>query len=297
MYAPSVRQKQAAARLAGHLFNSPPASADDSRGRMRTEKAGKMATIEDVTDLELRQALEPAVSDRAPAIVSVRVDERWLNLHSRFIDLRGQHLLIQPPVAIGDVAPHEFHVGEPLHVALRHGFLRCTFITTVTGLGQIPLDGRARVPVLSILTPASLRQVQQRSAERTRVPEGQLPPALFWLGDRQSGPEAGNEDRPSWPGRVVDFSIGGLRILVDCNAAEGLAFGDRVGVRLCFGIEERTLYADALFRHLRQYDGDEAKVLMGLQLLDLDETPEGRQTLTYLMEKVQEFRHALGLRC
>ena len=256
-----------------------------------------MAAIETMTEQDVRQTLEAAVEDRTPAIVSVRADERWLNLHSRFLDLRGQHLLIHPPVATGDETPHEFRNGESLHVAFRGGFLKFTFATTVTGIGQIPLDGRARVPVLSILTPSSLRQIRRRSTERSHVPEGRLPAALFWLGDKQDGTEADSDDRPSWPGRVVDFSIGGLRILVDRNAAEGLAFGDRVGVRLSFGLEEQTLYADALFRHLRQYDEDEAKVLMGFQLLGLDETPEGRQTLTYLIEKVQEFRHALGLRC
>ena len=59
----------------------------------------------------------------------------------------------------------------------------------------------------------------------------------------------------------------------------------------------RPSKAPGLFRHLRQYDEDEGKVLMRLQLLGLDETAKGCGALGSLIEKVRDVRHALGLRC
>ena len=65
--------------------------------------------------------------------------------------------------------------------------------------------------------------------------------------------------------------------------------GHTVGVRLIFGTEGQTVYADAQFRHLEFKEGH---ALMGFQFIGLTETSEGRTVLQILSGKVSDFQRA-----
>ena len=93
---------------------------------------------------------------------------------------------------------------------------------------------------------------------------------------------------PVWAGKVTNISAGGFQLLTDASACDELDTGDNVGVRLLLGMGDQAVFTNAQIRYLESKDD---KAVIGFQFIGLDQTPEGRESLSLISSRVSEFQH------
>ncbi|MBN1553323.1 MAG: PilZ domain-containing protein, partial [Phycisphaerae bacterium] len=194
---------------------------------------------------QISESLNDAVERHIPLSLSVQTDG-WINLHSRFLEVRDDKLLVELPV-LDDGVPHEFVPAEKVALSFKlkhHKYLSCA---RVAGLDTWKLEDGTNVSVLSLCYPMQMQRLQRRSFTRVEVPEGRIVRVSFWLGDKDSEPSGSSQSSPVWSGKVADLSAGGFQAVL--HEQTPLQEGDTVGIRLAFGPGETSVYCDAQFRH------------------------------------------------
>ena len=247
-----------------------------------------MGILEEFDEQQMDPILRVGADKRLAVMITVYRDDTWVNHTSRFVALRGGEILLQPPVS--EARDDEgFPPGQNVFMTFKLGVHKYACCVTVLRWGHFPTEDSPRSAVLATCRPTVTHRVQRRNSERHGLPDGHLAPAEFWLGDKDSEPDGLTPERPVWAGRVVDFSIRGLKLLADRNSSEVFEFGDRVGVRFSFG-PEKPVYADAVYRHFSPDPRDEQQILVGLQFLGTGDTPHGRETFERIRMKIEELQ-------
>ena len=237
-------------------------------------------------DLNIRQideSLRDAVGRHIPLSLSVQTDN-WVNLHSRFLAVRDDKVLVELPVLDGGV-PHEFIPAEKVALSFKLKHHKYISSARVAGMDTWKLDDGTDLTVLSLCFPMQMQRLQRRSFTRVEVPAGRVVRVSFWPGDKDSEPASHSDAVPVWSGRVLDLSAGGFQAVL--HEGTSLAEGQTVGVRLAFGPGETSVYCDAQFRHgCRQQDESWS---LGFQFIGLAQTEAGRDVLRVLGRKMNEF--------
>lgn len=238
--------------------------------------------MQDLNIRQINEAILGAVERHIPLSLSVQADD-WVNLHSRFVAVRDEHLLLELPL-LEDGTPHEFAPAQKVALSFKlkhHKYLSNARVVRIDSWTQ---EDGTEVAVLSSCFPMQMQRLQRRSFTRVAVPAGRIVRASFWAGKKDSEP-AGAGDRPVWAGKVLDLSAGGFQMLLPEEPT--LNEGESVGVRLAFGPGETSIYCDAQFRHIcRQDDGLWS---LGFQFIGLAQTEEGREVLRHIGRKMSEF--------
>ena len=245
-----------------------------------------MPTLQELTHVQVEEALRSAVQKQVPAVATIRSGNGWMNLHTRFLACRGPHLIISMPAAEGDVGPRSFAPADKIGVSFKLKHHKHVF-TAVVAAGESYLDGDTVLPALRLCCPTKMQRLQRRAFLRVNVPDNRIVRGSFWLGGREAEPAGTTPDRPVWQGRVANLSAGGFQLITSPESVAALEVGDLVGVRLVFGAGQEAVYADAQYRHAETQD---CQALLGFQFLGLPLTPEGRQTLDILSSRVAEFQ-------
>jgi hypothetical protein len=245
-------------------------------------------------ELDIRQieeAVDAAVDKCIPLTLAVDTDG-WKNLHSRFIDMDGTHIFVEPGIDRAGV-PQEFVPAEKVAMSFKLKHHKYLASARVVGLRPYTLDDGTQIPVLSLCFPTHMQRVQRRAFSRVEVPPGRVVRVSFWEGSKDTEPVVALAEFPVWSGRVVDISAGGFRaVFTDCKELT-IEPGERVGVRIAFGAGEDSVYADAQFRHVDDAgDEDPTHTGLGFQFLGLPHTPEGRDVLRLIAQKVADFGRA-----
>lgn len=246
-------------------------------------------------ELDIRQieeSLEAAVDKCIPLTLATDHDG-WKNLHSRFIDIRNDHLLIEPGTD-RQGRPQEFVPAERIALSFKLKHHKYLASARIVGITQYTLDDGTQIPVLALCFPTHMQRVQRRVFSRVDVPAGKIVRVSFWQGNAENEPTGSVADYPVWAGQVKDLSAGGFRAILTDGGDLGIEPGDRVGVRISFGAGTETVYADAQFRHVDDAgNAASAAVGLGFQFLGLPHTPKGRETLKLIAQKVTEFGRAI----
>ncbi len=224
-----------------------------------------MPVLQELSAKQIDEVIRTATERTIPTIITISTDDSWMNLHSRVLAVRGAHLLLELPGLEAGQPPHEFAPAERIGVSLKLKHHKHIFAGTVVGQERLSLE------------------------DGTEVPDNRIVRASFWLGGCNAEPAGTSPEHLVWSGRVINLSAGGFQVNTELRAADGLEVGHTVGVRLIFGTEGQTIYADAQFRHLEFKEGH---ALMGFQFIGLTETQEGRVVLQILSGKVSDFQRA-----
>jgi len=249
-----------------------------------------MATLEDLDDAQMREALSTAAQRRTPAQVTVRAGNRWTTLHSRLLHLHHGDLWLEYPHDGAGGHPHEFQNAERVGLSfkLKHHKYLCA--PPAKRDATVDLSDGQSERVLCVGGPAAMQRLQRRAYQRVPVPPGRIVRAAFWPGGREAEPAGPCPERPVWSGQVSDLSAGGFQVRAAAEAVAFLEAGFTMGVRLSFGATgEDIVYADAQFRHA-QDDGDMS--LIGFQFLALSQSDEGQEALRTVARHAAEFRRA-----
>jgi hypothetical protein len=237
-------------------------------------------------DLNIRQisdSLHDAVGRHIPLNLSVQTDN-WVNLHSRFLAVRDDKLLVELPV-LDDGAPHEFVPAEKVALSFKLKHHKYLSSARVAGLDTWTLDDGTDISVLSLCFPMQMQRLQRRSFTRVEVPPGRVVRVSFWPGDKDTEPASPGDSTPVWSGRVMDLSAGGFQAIL--HEPTTLPEGQTVGVRLAFGPGETSIYCDAQYRHGCKQEDDTWS--LGFQFIGLAQTEAGREVLRTIGRKMNEF--------
>lgn len=248
-----------------------------------------MATLQDLDNRQINEAVGLAVQRQAPLTVTVRQGAAWRNFHSRFLTRRGEHILIEPPAAPEGEAAPEFQPADKLGISFKIKHHKHLFTATVVGSQRYGLPSGGESDALAVCSPTRMQRLQRRAYNRVDVPPGRIVRAAFWPGGREAEPAGASAERPVWSGQVTNLSAGGFQLVAASESAEALETGEIVGVRVSFGAAEDAVFSDAQFRHVEISGG---RATMGFQFLGLGQTAEGRDALARISAKVGEFQDA-----
>jgi hypothetical protein len=214
--------------------------------------------------------------------------------------------------------PVNIQVDQPVGISLKYGYGKFVFDTTVVGLEPSSDSTTGGTIVLAI--PDRVEIVQRRSYFRVDVPKSLKVNVLLWHRRRSRGTkneirDTKDEIRNYWQGRLVDISAGGAQIVVDSGVAQhplsGLGSpaqgqgdsqfaedrkmeasefkaGQFIGLRFTPMPYETPLMFDAQIRNiLPTIDGK--SICLGLQIVGLEASTEGRQVLQRLCNVVERY--------
>jgi len=245
-----------------------------------------MATLQELTNAQIDEAIRSAVDKQVPATATLRSASGWVNLHTRFLAAAGPHLLLTMPAGEGDAGPRSFALADKVGISFKLKHHKHVF-TAVVVASETRTEGGETISALRVCNPSKMQRLQRRAFLRVDVPANRIVRGSFWLGGSEAEPAGTTVDRPVWQGRVTNISAGGFQLLTGAECLASLEIGEMVGVRLVFGAGQSAVYADAQYRHTEEREG---QALLGFQFLGLPLTPQGRQTLEIISAKVAEFQ-------
>lgn len=225
-----------------------------------------------------------------------------------------------PILEEGPPKPHpvNIQVNQPVGISLKYGYGKFVFDTTVVGLEPSPDPTTGGTIVLAV--PDRVEVVQRRSYFRVDVPKSLKVNVLLWHRRRNRGTknemrDTKDEIRNYWQGRLVDISAGGAQIVVDGRVSqrpvsglgsvaqrpEGSEFakncemeapdfkkGQFIGLRFTPMPYETPLMFDAQIRNILP-TADGKSICLGLQIVGLEASAEGRQVLQRLCNVVERY--------
>jgi len=213
------------------------------------------------------------------------------------------------------------HVNQPVGVSLKYGYGKFVFDTTVVGLEPSPsaLSAERHLPqgilrtadcesksgdrrqsgTIVLALPDRIEIVQRRSYFRVDVPKSLKVNVLLWHRGLNRVPEpvtcepdegqgTRDEGQNYWQGRLVDISAGGAQIAVDTAQKPDLKKGQFIGLTFTPMPYEKPLILDAQIRNILP-TADGKNICLGLQIVGLEASPEGRGVLQRLCNVVERY--------
>lgn len=259
--------------------------------------------------VEPLKILQIAIEKRVPAIMSYLSKQKWHVAKVVLADLSGERLSVESaaietlnPSPRSKQRPINIRVDQPVGISFKYEYGKFVFDTTVVGLepARSTEGHRDCGGTIVLAVPDKIEVVQRRSYFRVSVPESLKVQVLVW---HRSGPAGKDQSTGTGcMGRLVDISAGGAQVIVpneagdgpgqttDSSATPGTAFkkGQFIGMRFTPLPYETPLVLSAQIRNvLPTADGADAS--LGLQLVGLEASPEGRQVLTRLIGVVERY--------
>ena len=233
---------------------------------------------------EPREILQTVIDKKVLAIMSYLSKRKWHVAKVLLTHLGANQLNIQ--VSSGE-KPHPINiqVNQPVGISLKYGYGKFIFETKVVGLEPSPESTSGGTIVLA--APDRIEIVQRRSYFRVDVPASLKVNVLLW----HRGCAADNAQVPHdnyWQARLVNISAGGAQVAVDAVQEPDFKKGQFVGMRFTPMPYETPLMFSAQIRNtLPTADGK--SVCLGLQIVGLEASPEGRQVLQRLCSVVERY--------
>jgi hypothetical protein len=244
---------------------------------------------------ESRNVLAAVVQDHAPAIVSYLSKDKWHVTKVVMSRLLEDALHVDGCHSPDKAHPLNIRIGQPVGVNFKHAYGKFVFDTTVVGLEPSSDPQAGGTIVLSV--PGRIGVVQRRSYFRVNVPESLRVSVVLW--HRLSNHKPGEMPHRYCEGRLMDISAGGAQVVIplkstaaeqqSCKEAEcDFHRGQFVGVRFTPMPYEMPLMFNAQIRNTLP-TADRQGLCIGLQIVGLEASDEGRQTLSNLASVVDRY--------
>jgi len=264
---------------------------------------------------EPREILQSVIEQRIPAIMSYLSKGKWHIAKVLLTNLGASRLSVEVCSQSRQV---NIQVEQPVGISIKYGYGKFVFDTTVVRLE--PSTDSTTGGTIVLVVPDRVEIVQRRSYFRVDVPKSLKVNVLLWHRRRSHGTknemrDTKDEKRKYWQGRLVDISAGGAQIVVgggvvqhclsglvpstqgqefsqfaEDSKMEALDFktGQFIGLRFTPMPYETPLMFDAQIRNiLPTVDGK--SICLGLQIVGLEASREGRQVLQRLCNIVERY--------
>jgi hypothetical protein len=233
---------------------------------------------------EPREILQTVIDEETPAIMSYLSRRKWhvskvvlTNLGAGRLDARIFPRRKPHPINI--------QIDQPVGISLKYGYGKFIFEAKVLGFEPSTSATSGGTVVLSV--PERIEVVERRSYFRVDVPKSLKVNVTLW--HRGSADEHGHvPPEHYWQGRLVDISAGGAQITIDAAQRPDFNRGQFIGLRFTPVPYETPLMLTAQIRNILP-TADGRNNCLGLQIVGLEASPEGRDVLKRLCNVVEEY--------
>jgi hypothetical protein len=195
-------------------------------------------------------------------------------------------------------SPINIQVNQPVGISLKYGYGKFIFETTVVAIqpSTEPTSG----PTITLMVPERIELVQRRSYFRVDVPSSLKVNVMLWhrrytdeMPETQQVETQTSDSRrlPKecyWQGKLTDISAGGVQVVVDTGQKPDFKKGQFIGLRFTPMPYEMPLMFDAQIRNILPTAGEKS-ICLGLRIVGLEASPEGRQVLQRLCNVAEHY--------
>lgn len=244
---------------------------------------------------EPRKILQTMIEKKVPAIMSYLSRGKW---HVAKVQLTDIGACRVDATILPAKNPHPINIKteQPVGVSLKYGYGKFIFEATVMALE--PSEDNASGGTIVLTMPDRIEIVQRRSYFRVEVPGSLKVKVLLWHRKQQNeqpGDEppqaAGTDHTPPgkyFQGRLVDISAGGAQVALDVAESENFNAGQFIAMRFTPMPYERPLLFNARVRNILP-TADGGRVCLGIQMVGLEASLEGREVLLRLVDIVERY--------
>jgi len=249
--------------------------------------------------VDSRRVLQAAIDEKVPAIMSYLSRNKWHVAKVLLTDLAEDQLKVESTSSSHDrKRPINIRIDQPVGISFKYGYGKFVFDTVVQGLepSSAPDTGCERGGTVVLSVPDKIEVIQRRNYFRVNVPESLKVQVLLWhrtgsLKEQDNLHDSADEMKNCCHGRLIDISAGGAQIAVPkqndgpvCDFKKG----QFVGVRFTPAPYEVPVLLSAQIRNiLPTADGKSAS--LGLQIVGLEASAEGREVLARLIGVVENY--------
>jgi c-di-GMP-binding flagellar brake protein YcgR len=192
----------------------------------------------------------------------------------------------------------DIQANQPVGISLKYGDVRIIFETTVAAIqpSTEPTSG----PTITLMVPERIELVNRRSYFRVEVPSCLKVNVMLWhrpLGNEmaetqqiesQTTESGWMQQGCYWQGKLTNISAGGVQIVVDPGQKPDFKRGQFIGLRFTPMPYEMPLRFDAKIRNILPTE-DGKSICLGLRIVGLEASPEGRQVLQRLCNVTEHY--------
>jgi len=239
------------------------------------------------------EILQTAIDHKVTAIMSYLSKGKWHVAKVLVTAIDATALSVQTTHSYKKQRPINININQPVGISFKYEYGKFVFDTTVVGLEPATDPDTGGTVVLK--TPEQIEVIQRRSYFRVEVPESLKVNVTLW--HRKSRQQASQQlsDTPGdggnySRGRLVDISAGGAQVVLDDESGPEPQFreGQFIGMRFTPLPYETPLLLNAQIRNaLPRADGN--SIYLGLQIVGLEASPEGRRVLMRLVGLVERY--------
>lgn len=268
---------------------------------------------------EPEKILRTAVNKRIVAIMSYLSKSKWHVAKVLLTEFTGDRISIASAAPKKKQHPLNIQPDQPVGISFKYEYGKFVFDTTVVALeaSSDPVADQGWGGSIILAVPDRIEVVQRRSYFRVNVPESLKVKVVLW--HRSNGRQAkklikdelDEQTHRYCHGRLIDISAGGAQVIVPYPdeqefaevpgrdsqenisgsfSAGELDFkkGQFVGMRFTPMPYETPVMVSAQIRNiLPTSDGN--SVSLGLQIVGLEASPEGREILGRLIDIVEKY--------
>ena len=285
------------------LFN------DKTRFLKRLNRGADMNEVAMLSRAEPREILRTVIEKKTPAVLSFLSRGKWhvarvllTNLGANRLDVRVSpgRVTNDEPRATSDCRTSlmNIQVNQPVGISLKYGYGKFIFETTVVALEPSPDPTSGGT--IALMVPERIEMVQRRSYFRVDVPSSLKVNVMLWhrrytdeMSETQQIETQTSDSRrlPQecyWQGKLTDISAGGVQIVVDTGQKPDFKRGQFIGLRFTPMPYEMPLMFDAQIRNILPTAGEKS-ICLGLRIVGLEASPEGRQVLQRLCNVAEHY--------
>jgi hypothetical protein len=259
-----------------------------------------------------REILQTAIEKKVPAIMTYLSKGKWHVAKVFLIELGADRFSIESAHLEKKPLPINIQVNQPVGISFKYEYGKFVFDTTVLDL--VPSSDSANGGTMVLAVPDRVEVVQRRSYFRVSVPESLKVNVVLWhrspklLSEGQTPEDMTIHTHKYYQGRLVDISAGGAQAVVDTGppllssdrntrgqeptserAVEpDFKRGQFVGLRLTPMPYEMPLMFNAQIRSILP-TADNKSIYLGLQIVGLESSREGRQVLSRIVSVVERY--------
>ena len=242
-------------------------------------------------DDESRDLVQKAIETRVPGILSYMSKNKWHVARIVMADIRGRRLHIEVLQGQAGHQPINIQTGQPVGVSFKYSYGKFLFDALVESFE--PSADPSKGGVIVVACPDQVEVIQRRSYYRVNVPASLKVNVAIWHRSGKSRPDM--PIHQYYQGRLVDLSAGGAQIAMECPPQESADLqrqdfkkGQYIGVRFTPLPFEMPVSINAQIRNILP-TADGSTSCLGLQLVGLEASHEGRQILSRIASIVDQY--------
>jgi len=248
-----------------------------------------MSEVAMLRGAEPREILQTVIAKKVPAIMSYLSRGKWHVAKVLLANL-GANRLDVSVLPRENRHPINIQVHQPVGISLKYEYGKFIFETKVLALE--PSSDAACGGRIVLAVPDRIEVAQRRSYFRVDVPDSLKVNVLLWhRGWRDNVRTSGNDQvlpEHYGQGKLIDISAGGAQVVVDAGQRPDFEKGQYIGLRFTPIPYETPLMLDAQIRDILP-TADEQGICLGLQIIGLEASSEGRQMLRRLCNVVEQY--------